>query len=664
MRYENIRITLWAAFLAAFAATAYFLVAWSEDKALNERDSLQLLTLSDNFNHTYSLVRKGDMPVPATFRRISIESFNTQPHFNMLNQNAYGTDDGTRVLWPGRPGLEMNRTTDNPRLQEIIEFYVTRPDAAPIFEQFFEEGRLFGRTALPSIAADQSCVDCHNEELKRQAYQLGDVMGISVVERDMTDLLMNDIKYAGGFFALTFITVWLFAARERRRNKNIIALKSRIEIEQIKAETEEKEKFLLSHDSLTGLPNRKLFHDYLNPAVDGPEKQRLYMALIDLDDFKHVNDTLGHAAGDALLAEVAKRLSESMAGIDGLAARLGGDEFAVVWHAYRTEQEPTAFAQLLLAKMADPFSFEHSSIIPKCSIGLAAWIDTKSGEPHEMLKLSDIALYVAKGRGKNTYQIYDRSIDASMRRKNEIAARLTHGIKQDHLTLVMQPQVSLQDGRFLGFEALSRWTLNDVEIEPSEFIAIAESSGIVRELDLKVLRKAALFSADLASKTGNNIPISVNLSAQSFQYASLLDDIQQILVDAQLSATCLTIEISETTAIENWSQVEETLEKLRHMGVRIALDNFGNGYAYLLKMKFDQIKTDQAFVQGIDNDSDHHKFLQHISSIATHLDVDLIVKGIETEQQFELMRETVTGGGQGYFFTKPLQLSEAEAYLG
>ena len=661
MRYENYRIILWSFGFAALASVAYFLVAWSQDKTLNKHDSLQLMTLSDHFNHTYSLIRKDDMPVPATFRRTSIESFNAQPHFQ--NENMYGTSEFTRVLWPGRPDSQMNRSTDNPRLLEIMEFYSANPEAEPIYEQFFKDGRLFGRTALPSIAGDQSCVDCHNESLKRQEYKLGDVMGISVVERDMTDLLITDIRYAGGVFVLTFFITWAFAVRERRRNENIIALKSRVEVERIKAETEEKEKFLLSHDSLTGLPNRKLFHDYLNPATSGKDKQQLYTAIIDLDDFKHVNDTLGHAAGDALLAEVARRLIGCMDGMQGLAARLGGDEFAVVWHAHEPESEPYVFAPLILTKMSEPLNFESSSITPKCSIGLAAWADTKNGEAREMLKLADIALYVAKGRGKNTYQVYDQTLDARIRRKNEIADNLLQGIRDDNLTLVVQPQVDLEGGRFLGFEALSRWTLKGEEIPPSKFIKVAESIGVIRELDVQVLRKAAHFSADLARKMGRSIPISINLSAQSFQNEHLLKEIEQILEDAELPAHCLTIEVSEATVIENWGQVQEMLEKLRNTGIRIALDNFANAYAYLMQMKFDQIKIDQAFVHGLEYEINHHKFLQHISAISTNLDVELIVKGIETQRQFELIQKTVVGGGQGYFFTKPLKLNEAETYL-
>ncbi|MCV6546806.1 MAG: EAL domain-containing protein [Cohaesibacter sp.] len=659
VRSENSRTILWSFLAATLTSVVYFAIAWTEDKAISKRENLQLLELADNFNKTYSSIRSDDMPVPATFRRMGIEHFNAR-----TNKDANNSQ--TRVLWPGRPGLEINRTTDDPHLKQIIRDYVANPSAPALYEHRFEDNRLIGRTVVPSVANDKTCVSCHNKELKRAAFKLGDIMGIYVVERDMTELLLADAKYAGGLFFLAFTMTWLFATRERSRNFNIMQLKSRIEIQRMRVEVEEKEKFLLNHDPLTALPNRKLFHDYLNPAATGDNKQTLHAALIDLDDFKSVNDTMGHPAGDALLEEVARRLTLCMDNIDGLAARLGGDEFAIVWHSKELICEPDSLAQRILNEMAKPFEFENRSITPKCSIGLASWTDTQKGDPSELLKLADIALYVAKDHGKNIYQVYNQAIDATIRRQNEIAAHLTRSIREEDLRLVMQPQVSLHDGRFIGFEALSRWTINGYEIRPAEFIAIAESTGTIRELDLQVLRKAVNFSADLEKQTGLAVPISVNLSANSFRSGSLLEDIQTILWAGKLPADRLTLEITETAAIENWQHVQDILGKLRAAGVRASLDDFGTGYsslAYLLRMKFDQIKIDREFIQDIKDGNENHILLQHISDMVAGLGMELVIEGVETQKQFELIKNSVKGGGQGYYFARPMELDAARTYL-
>lgn len=647
------------AFAALLTAVGYFLLAWTEEKSVNERERLQLIAMTNSFVSVFSQNRGEGAPVPATFRRLGIE------HFSNSNQSG-NAEKNTSVRMPGRPGLELSTTEQDPRLASIIESFVANPTAPPVHEYGFEGNRLIGRTVLPSIANNENCVSCHNDALQIDTYQTGDVMGAYIVERDLTANLIDDIKYSGLWFLSSFLLLWLLASRERNHNTNVMRLEARVHIEKMKSEAEAKEKFLLSHDTLTGLPNRKVFNDYLCDATGSDRKELLNAALIDLDDFKSVNDTMGHAAGDALLEEVALRLRKCLQDETGIVARLGGDEFAIIWDTNSYLCEPDTLAQRILNEMAKPMEFGKWIITPKCSIGIATWANIQSDAPLDLLKSADAALYVAKGRGKNTYQLFDQAIDASIVRQNRIAARLPPSIREGDLRIVMQPKVLLQDGSFKGFETLSRWHLNGEDISPNEFVAVAENTGVVLDLDLRALREAASFSYKLEQETGFDVPIAVNLSAKTFRSGSLLENIQDVLWETGLRPDRLTLEVTETAAIENWKHVQEVLGKLREIGVRSALDDFGTGYsslAYLLRMKFDEIKIDREFVRDIEPNNENHKLLQRIAELAESLDVELIIEGLETEQQVELVQGGPHRIGQGYYFSRPLELDEARAYL-
>ena len=657
---SNVRATfLWAILAASVTAAGYFILAWTDDKSINERERLQLIEMTNSFVSVFSQNRGEGAPVPATFRRLGIEHFSNSDTSDSDRKN-------TSVRMPGRSGLELGISEQNPRLEAIIQGFVDNPTSPPFHEHRIEGNRVIGRTVLPSIANTESCVSCHNELLQTEAYQIGDVMGAYIVERDLTTNLIDDIRYSALWFISSLIIFWLLATRERNHNINVLRLESRVHIEKMKNEAEAKEKFLLSHDSLTGLPNRKLFNDYLCEALKRVQKENLNAALIDLDEFKTINDTMGHAAGDALLVEVASRLKDCLQGTNGIVARLGGDEFAIVWDSECHSSEPDAMAQRILNEMSKPSEFEKWLMVPKCSIGIATWANIHSNTPSDLLKSADAALYVAKGRGKNTYQLFDRAIDDSIIRQNKIAARLPLSIHEGELRIVMQPKVLLRDGSFKGFETLSRWRLNGEDISPDEFVKVAENTGAIRDLDLRVMHEAACFSTKLEMETGVDIPVAVNLSANTFRSGSLLEDIQDVLWDTGLQPDRLTIEVTETAAIENWKLVQDVLSRLRQIGVRVALDDFGTGYsslAYLLRMKFDEIKIDREFVRDIKPNNDNHKLLQHIAKLAESLGVELVIEGIETEQQVELIQGSVDRIGQGYYFSRPLELDDARAYF-
>lgn len=653
------KTVMFAIFAAALTAVAFFLIAWNEDKSVNQRERLQLIKMTNSFVTAFSQNRGEGAPVPATFRRLGIEHFSSS--------GGTGTEQGdTTVRMPGRPGLELGITEEDPRLRRIINSFVDTPDALPHNEHRFEAQRLIGRTVYASVATAESCVSCHNEVLQQNVYEIGDVMGAYIVERDLTENLVSDLNYSVVWFFASLLIFWLLASRERNHNIKAIQLENRVHLKEMKNAAAEKEKFLLSHDTLTGLPNRKLFNDYLAKAMSGGMNANLNAALIDLDEFKAVNDTMGHAAGDALLVEVASRLEDALRHLDGIVARLGGDEFALVWMTVGCSSEAEFVAKDILKVMAAPLEFEQWEIRPKCSIGIATWGNTGSGDPSDFLKCADAALYVAKGRGKNTYQLYDQAIDASIHRKNDMASQLPHSIDEGELRIVMQPKVLLRDGSFKGFETLSRWRFNGEEISPEEFVKVAESTGSVQSLDLQILREAALFSTQMERETAVEVPFSVNLSAKSFCSGTLLEGIQDVLFETGLPPARLTLEITETAAIENWKLVQTVLSSLREFGVRTSLDDFGTGYSslvYLLRMKFDEIKIDREFVRDIEPENENHKLLRHLSEMAESLGIDLVIEGIETAQQVELIRGNPRHVGQGFYFSKPLEMDEAKEFI-
>lgn len=652
------RTFLIAGIIALLTSIGYFIIALSEDISISTRERLQLIEMTNSFVSVFSENRGDNSPVPAKFRRLGID------HFSDIAQAGQGQNE-TMVRMPGRPGFEIEAKEMDPRLVKIIQRYVNDPSTQPLQEHRFENNRFIGRTVYPSMATSESCATCHNATLGADVYVKGDVMGAFIVERDLTGTLIDDIKYASLIFGSSFLLFGLAAMRERKRGLKVMRLESQVRVEEMKSAAEAKEKFLLSHDPLTGLPNRKLFNDYMQDAFDNGRQQHLAVALIDLDDFKAVNDCAGHAAGDAMLNHVAKRLQSCLRNAEGLAARLGGDEFALVWEI-RSANEVADMGEAILSAMDDPLKFERLKFAPKCSIGIADWSTIQVSSPTELLKASDDALYAAKHRGKNTYQVYDLAIHQVSMRRNAIASHLPHAIRDGKLRVVMQPKVVLETGRFAGFEALTRWNHNGQELYPDEFIPVAENTGAIRQIDLHMLEEAARFSVDTEGLTGVAVPVSVNLSANSFSGGSLVKCIEDILERTRMRPERLTIEITESVAIENWANVEEVLSKLRRHGIRTALDDFGTGYSslgYLLRMKFDEIKIDKAFLDDIEHSEGNRVILDHIAAMAEDLGTDLIVEGIETEHQIELISGGKQRLAQGYFFSPPLELDEARNYV-
>ncbi|MEM8838317.1 MAG: EAL domain-containing protein, partial [Pseudomonadota bacterium] len=517
------------------------------------------------------------------------------------------------------------------------------------------------------VANNQSCVDCHNRIFDSEIFKLDDVMGAFIVESDLSPHALRNLKYAIGAFFVALTGFLMLTSRERKRMKEtVLGLRARVRLEKLKREAEEREVFLRSHDSLTGLPNRAMLMDRLDKDMVASKHAPVILALVDVDDFKLVNDELGHAAGDALLIEIANRLQHIAKSANGLAARLGGDEFAVTIEPSDEMASPNELGAALKSIFAENFQFEHNRIQPKCSIGISCTADIIGRSRSELLKAADSALYEAKAKGKNTFQVFNEEIKESIVRRDHLAAKLPTAIRNGEISVALQPKLCLETGTLAGFEALARWTCDGERIAPIEFVAIAETIGIIRELDLAVLKAAAEFSVGEKNRNGREVPISANICALHFRAGSLISDIERILNLTGLDPKLLTLEITESVVVENWDRALKTFEALRRWGIRVSLDDFGTGYSslsYLRSLKFEEIKIDREFVVDIATNPDTKFIFDNIVNLAHGLGSTIVVEGIETEVQARIVKAANACVGQGYLFGRPFSVEQAKVFM-
>ncbi len=431
-------------------------------------------------------------------------------------------------------------------------------------------------------------------------------------------------------------------------------------------QTEEMIHRLAYYDPLTNLPNRLLFNQELDSALKKASRTggKLAVLFLDLDNFKHVNDTLGHGKGDLLLMAVADRLKACLRETD-IASRLGGDEFTILLPDVADKDEVERIVTRLIEEMSRPFCLDHQELFITTSVGISLYPDD-GRDRITLVKFADIAMYRAKEAGKNSYRFFSAGMNDRIARRVALEHDLRRALEREELTVVYQPQVSVETGGIVGMEALLRW--NHPErglISPAEFIPLAEETRLIVPIGEWVLRTVCRQNKRWQDAGALRVPVSVNLSAYQFQY-DLVDVIDGILRETGLAPPCLELEITEGVALHNVTRVVDILGACRERGIRIALDDFGTGYSslsYLKQFPIQRIKIDQSFIRNITLDRDDEAIVSSIILLAHSLRLDVVAEGVETTAQLAFLRRQGCDAVQGFLYSRPLPAGEMEAYL-
>ncbi|WP_024610197.1 EAL domain-containing protein [Pseudoalteromonas sp. TB64] len=426
-------------------------------------------------------------------------------------------------------------------------------------------------------------------------------------------------------------------------------------------ESQRKMEQLAYFDTLTGLANRTFFRMQLRKSMALAERGHYAFALFyfDLDEFKRINDTLGHDAGDQLLVEVANRLKKRLRAEDTI-ARLGGDEFAVLLSGIENQTHATDVANTIQKTLNVPIKLGSNEVIVSASIGITM-APYDSLEEDQLLKHADLAMYEAKAKGRNTFHFYSQELNAAANERLFIENELRQGLKEKQFVVYYQPQVDSRNNNVVGYEALLRW-FHPTEgvICPTKFIPIAEATGLIVELGEWVLQESCNFAARLKEQ-GRENNISVNLSARQFKDASLVPTLSKMIIRSGVSAKRIHLELTESMLMGNVEAAITQLHELKALGISISIDDFGTGYSslsYLKRFPVDILKIDRSFVKDIPEDSNDMEITAAIIAMAQKLKLDVVAEGVETIEQVQFLQNNNCFIVQGYYFSRPIPESD------
>ena len=430
-------------------------------------------------------------------------------------------------------------------------------------------------------------------------------------------------------------------------------------------ENEKQKEFLAFYDPLTKLPNRILTADRIKQAIAQAKRDHTMLAIffIDLDNFKTINDSIGHHAGDKLIQAVAKRLTTHLRQNDTV-SRHGGDEFLLIVTNVTSVCHITKIAKKIIDLFQEPFYVDKYTFSVSASIGISTYPDT--GKDYStLLKEADLAMYKAKEKGKNTFEFSQEGTSIRLLNQLKIQNKIPEGIKQNEFELYYQPQIELSTGKIIGVEALIRWNSKELGfLHPIDFISIAEASGHIIELGAWIIQEACRQGA-LWQKEGKNITIAINISALQFQRGDLISTITKALSHTQYDPKYLELEITESIMMNNVQSVLADISVLKGLGIRLSIDDFGTGYSslsYLKRFDVDKLKIDRSFIINILHDNGDKIIVKTIIKMANSLGLKTIAEGVENKQTVDLLKKLGCDEIQGYYYAKPMSIKNFKTY--
>jgi len=564
---------------------------------------------------------------------------------------------------------------------DVSEQYLLRERARDVLQQL--QGLLREmQTMVAILDLDGRIVFINNRPLKRFGLSAEQVLerviweqGLFSQQAGLSDEIRNCVRQAGSGtsverdlnFATSEGSIWVNFSVHPVFNDEGRVSQLLVEGHDIseRKQAEEQVFYQAHYDDLTGLANRFLSLDRLSQMINDAIRKRELIAVlfIDLDDFKKVNDSMGHDTGDELLVQAADRLQSSIRAGDTV-GRLGGDEFIVLLPGIKDNAEAQPVAENLLNRFRQPFLVDKRELTLTLSIGIAIFPDD-GNNPSDILRNADTAMYHAKKNGRNTCFYYAEHMNESVERRLEIEEQFHGAIERGEFAAYFQPQFELQTGRVLGAEALLRWHNQTLgEVTPTEFIPIAERTGFILQLGRFVITQALQQTREWRDSFNPDFKIAVNLSPRQFRDTNLVSHIKESLGKCALPGEALELEITEGVLMSGLDSVDEALAELNEIGVRIALDDFGTGYAslsYLQRYPFDVLKIDKSFVREVNNNHGDQELVTAAIAMAHGMNLQVVAEGVEMPQQLDLLDELGCNVAQGFLLGEPMPAEEMQA---
>ncbi|UFS70357.1 EAL domain-containing protein [Geomonas sp. RF6] len=475
------------------------------------------------------------------------------------------------------------------------------------------------------------------------------------------DFILDAIESGINHYVMKPIVMGKLVASVRRCSEEVL-LRRQVRLQ------EESIRRMAYYDPLTGLPNRLLFNELLHQALAQAQRQGWHLAVLylDLDRFKTVNDTLGHAVGDELLQAAAQRLKECCRRDQDVVARRGGDEFVILLSDFDSTGEAVRVAQKILDAFARPMALAEHEVFISPSIGISLFPDDGTTED-ELIKHADVAMYSAKEEGRNRYHLFNQSMNEQSRRRLSLETGVRAALQKEEFFLQYQPNVDVKSGRVVSIEALLRWQHPELGlVPPREFIPLAEESGMIAAVTEWVVRKACTQNKKWQDGGFPPMRVAVNISPRQFQSMHFAQMVQEILSETGLDPHWLELEVTEGVMLQDVETTDATMRRLNDIGVQITIDNFGTGFtsfSYIRKLPIRTVKIDRSLVSDVTVDTDDAAVATAVITMAHTLGLNVVAQGVEAQDQLAFLSSHDCPGMQGYLFTEPLMPEEVSRLL-